>query len=69
MGGIWDLFKYLGICLDFDLFIFGYEFKFWKEKKVIVDGCLIKVYVEEIVVENGIKEYICFLICVVDIDW
>lgn len=31
IGGIWDLFKYFGICFDSDMYIFGYVFKFWED--------------------------------------
>lgn len=54
LGGIWDLFKYFGICLDSDMLIFGYGFKLWIDEKVIVDVLCIFDYLCEMICENGI---------------
>lgn len=51
IGGIWDLFKYFGICLDLDMYIFVYSFKFWIYDKIIFDGVIIMKYLYEIIEE------------------
>lgn len=58
MGGIWDLFKYFGLCFDFDMYILGFFFYLWKNFKVIVDGFFILFYIKEIVVYFGIDKKI-----------
>lgn len=37
-GGTWDLFRYLGIRSDSDMYTFGYGFKPWNDKSSIADG-------------------------------
>lgn len=69
LGGTWDLFKYPGIRSDSDLFTFGYEFKPWKDKKSIADASTILSYLNETVVENNIKQKICFNSKVISADW
>ena len=58
MGGTWDLFRYPGIRSDSDMYTLGYNFKPWREAKVIADGPSILKYVQETAAENGIDEHI-----------
>ena len=47
IGGTWDLFRYPGIRSDSDMSTFGYNFRPWREPKVLADGPSIKRYVSE----------------------
>lgn len=69
IGGIWDLFCYLGVCLDFDMFMFGYSFCLWYSDKVIFDGQMIFDYICDIVCIYGIDKMICYGQKVVVVDW
>lgn len=69
IGGIWDIFWYLGIWFDLDMFILGYDFKFWIIGKVIVDGFLIWEYVREIVIEYNVEKNIWFYYVVKCVFW
>lgn len=53
-GGTWDLFWYLGICFDLDMFTLGYWFWLWWELKVFVDGLSILCYVCDMVCDYGV---------------
>lgn len=69
MGGIWDFFCYFGVCLDLDVFMLGYSFKFWLGCKFIVDGGDICQYIQDVVDEGGIIFYICFGYRVKSVEW
>lgn len=60
IGGTWDLFQYPGIRSDSDMSTFGFNFKPWRESKVLADGASIRNYLNETVVENHLAEKIKF---------
>jgi monooxygenase len=69
LGGTWDLFKYPGIRSDSDMFTLGFRFKPWRSAKSIADGDLIKDYIKEAAVENGIDRHIRYRHRVIAADW
>ena len=69
MGGTWDLFRYPGIRSDSDMHTLGYNFKPWKETKVIADGASILNYVRETAEENDIEQHIHYDRTVKKADW
>ncbi len=58
MGGTWDLFRYPGIRSDSDLFTFGFEFRPWRDRKVLADGPGILQYIKDTAAEFGIDQHI-----------
>jgi monooxygenase len=69
IGGTWDLFRYPGIRSDSDMYTLGYNFKPWKEAKVIADGPSILKYVQETATENGIDKHIRYGYLVQKATW
>src|ERR1700757_2044005 len=69
LGGTWDLFKYPGIRSDSDMFTLGFRFKPWRSAQSIADGHLIKNYIKEAAVENGIDRHTRARHRVVAADW
>lgn len=69
MGGTWDLFKYPGIRSDSDMFTLGYNFKPWKDTKVLAGGADIKKYIEEAAEEYNVSEHIHFGIKGEKLEW
>jgi monooxygenase len=69
LGGTWDLFKYPGIRSDSDMHTLGYNFKPWRQKKVIADGASILSYIQETADENNITSHIKFNTRVNKISW
>jgi len=69
LGGTWDLFKYPGIRSDSDMHTLGYNFKPWRQKKVIADGPSILSYIQETADENNITSHIQFNTRVKKISW
>ena len=69
MGGTWDLFRYPGIRSDSDMHTLGYNFKPWREAKVIADGPSILKYVQETAAENGIDKHIRYGYLVKKAHW
>ncbi len=69
MGGTWDLFRYPGIRSDSDMHTLGYNFKPWKETKVIADGASVLNYVRETAEENDIEQHIHYDRTVKKADW
>jgi cation diffusion facilitator CzcD-associated flavoprotein CzcO len=69
IGGTWDLFRYPGIRSDSDMYTLGYNFKPWKEAKVIADGPSILKYVQETAAENRIDEHIRYSHLVKKATW
>ncbi len=60
IGGTWDLFKYPGIRSDSDMSTFGFNFKPWRESKVLADGASICNYLQETVAEKQLANHIEF---------
>lgn len=60
VGGTWDLFKYPGIRSDSDMSTFGFNFKPWRESKVLADGASICNYLKETVAEKHLENDIVF---------
>ncbi len=69
IGGTWDLFRYPGIRSDSDMCTFGYNFRPWREPKVLADGASIKRYVEDTAREYGVDKHIRFGHQVVSAHW
>ena len=69
LGGTWDLFRYPGIRSDSDMHTLGYNFKPWKEAKVIADGASILNYVRETAEENNIERHIHYDRAVKKANW
>ena len=69
IGGTWDLFKYPGIRSDSDMSTFGYNFRPWKEAKVLADGPSIKAYMKGAAEEHGVLPHIHFGRAVLRADW
>jgi monooxygenase len=69
LGGTWDLFKYPGIRSDSDMHTLGYNFKPWRQKKVIADGPSILSYIRETADENNITSHIQFNTRVNKVSW
>ena len=60
IGGTWDLFKYPGIRSDSDMYTFAYSFKPWTDREYIGSAERINHYLNELVSEEGIDQYIRF---------
>lgn len=60
VGGTWDLFKYPGIRSDSDMSTFGFNFKPWRESKILADGTSICNYLNETVAEKQLANHIEF---------
>ena len=69
IGGTWDLFRYPGIRSDSDMSTFGYNFRPWRESKVLADGPSIKRYVTETAEKYGVTPHIRFSRKVTNADW
>ncbi|GIF12169.1 flavin-containing monooxygenase [Actinoplanes teichomyceticus] len=68
-GGTWDLFRYPGIRSDSDLHTFGYEFRPWREERVIADAASILRYLRETAAEHGIDRRIRYHHRVIGASW
>ncbi len=60
IGGTWDLFRYPGIRSDSDMSTFGYNFRPWREPKVLADGPSIRKYVSDTAERYGVTPHIRF---------
>src|SRR6185437_6723170 len=60
IGGTWDLFRYLGVRSDSDMFTLGYRFRPWTRAQAIADGPSILSYVRATATEAGIDQHIRF---------
>ncbi|HET7817339.1 MAG TPA: NAD(P)/FAD-dependent oxidoreductase [Sphingomicrobium sp.] len=60
VGGTWDLFRYPGVRSDSDIFTLGFPFRPWPSDTAIVEGALIRDYVEDTARELGLFERIRF---------
>lgn len=69
IGGTWDLFRYPGIRSDSDMSTFGYNFRPWRESKVLADGPSIKRYVTETAEKYGVIPHIQFGRKVIKAEW
>jgi cation diffusion facilitator CzcD-associated flavoprotein CzcO len=69
IGGTWDLFRYPGIRSDSDMLTFGFNFRPWRDTKVLADGPAIRGYLRDTVREYGIEEKIRFGVRVVRAAW
>lgn len=58
IGGTWDLFRYPGIRSDSDMSTFGFNFRPWREPKVLADGASIKRYLHEAAEQYGVTRHI-----------
>ena len=58
IGGTWDLFRYPGIRSDSDMSTFGFNFRPWREPKVLADGASIKRYLTEAATQYGVQKHI-----------
>jgi cation diffusion facilitator CzcD-associated flavoprotein CzcO len=69
IGGTWDLYRYPGIRSDSDMLTFGYNFRPWRDTKVLADGPSIRAYVEETAAVHGVTEHIRFGRAVTRAEW
>ncbi|MGH8457237.1 MAG: flavin-containing monooxygenase [Stenotrophobium sp.] len=69
IGGTWDLFRYPGIRSDSDMSTFGFNFRPWREPKVLADGASIKRYVSETAERYHVTPHIRFGRKVVHAAW
>ncbi|MFL6848977.1 MAG: flavin-containing monooxygenase [Sphingomicrobium sp.] len=69
VGGTWDLFSYPGVRSDSDMFTLGFPFRPWPSDQAIVDGPVIRQYVEDTACETGTFEHIRFGQKVVRAAW
>ncbi len=69
IGGTWDLFRYPGILSDSDMSTFGYNFRPWREPKVLADGASIKRYVNDAAEQYKVTPNIRFGRKVLRADW
>jgi monooxygenase len=60
IGGTWDLFKYPGIRSDSDMYTFSYSFKPWTDKEYIGSADRIRNYLNELVSDESLTDYIRF---------
>lgn len=58
IGGTWSFFNYPGIRSDSDMSTFGYEFKPWREDKVLAQAGEICNYLQQTVDEFNLGSYI-----------
>ncbi|AXQ31119.1 NAD(P)/FAD-dependent oxidoreductase [Solimonas sp. K1W22B-7] len=69
IGGTWDLFRYPGIRSDSDMSTFGFNFRPWREPRVLSDGASIKRYLTEAAEQNGVTQHIRFGRRVTRAEW
>jgi cation diffusion facilitator CzcD-associated flavoprotein CzcO len=69
IGGTWDLFKYPGIRSDSDMYTFAYSFKPWTDREYIGSADRIKHYLNELVSDENLDQYIRFQQKVISADW
>ncbi|MGH8114928.1 MAG: flavin-containing monooxygenase [Rhodanobacteraceae bacterium] len=69
IGGTWDLFRYPGIRSDSDMSTFGFNFRPWREPKVLADGASIKRYVTETAEHYRVTSHIRFGRKVTHAEW
>lgn len=69
IGGTWDLFKYPGIRSDSDMYTFSYSFKPWTDREYIGTADRIKHYLDELVSDENLDQYIRFQQKVISADW
>jgi len=69
IGGTWDLFRYPGIRSDSDMFTLGYNFRPWKDIKMLADGPSIRQYIDDTANENNVKKNIMFGKKISKISW
>src|SRR4026208_2240892 len=68
-GGTWDLFRYLGVRSDSDMYTLGYRFRPWRDPRAIADGPAILGYIRETAVEFGVDKAIRYRHRVVSAHW
>jgi len=69
IGGTWDLFRYLGIRSDSDMYTLGYSFRPWDGEHSIADGASIVQYIKDTAAEAGIDEQIRFHHRIIAAEW
>lgn len=69
IGGTWSLFKYPGIRSDSDMSTFGFNFKPWREDKILAQAGDICNYLQETVDEYQLSQKIKFNHGVTSANW
>lgn len=69
IGGTWDIFRYPGIRSDSDMFTLGYNFRPWKDIKMLADGPSIRQYIDDTANEHNVKKNIMFGKKISKISW
>lgn len=60
IGGTWDLFRYPGVRSDSDMSTFGFNFRPWREPKVLADGASIQRYLTDTAERYNVTPHIRF---------
>jgi len=68
-GGTWDLFRYPGIRSDSDMYTFAYSFKPWTEREYIGSAERIRNYLQELVQDEQLEQYIRFEQKALSAEW
>ena len=69
IGGTWSLFKYPGIRSDSDMSTFGFNFKPWREDKILAQASEICHYLQETIDEFKLADKIHFHHSVQNANW
>jgi len=67
-GGTWWTHRYPGVRSDSDLFTYGYRFKPWRGPSIAA-GDAILAYLDEVIEEDGLGEYIRYRHRVTSASW
>ena len=69
IGGTWDLFRYPGVRSDSDMYTLGFPFRPWRSDQAIVEGPVIRQYVEDTARKHGVFDSIRFSKRVTSAGW
>ena len=69
LGGTWDLFRYLGIRSDSDMYTFGFPFRRWTSDSKYGNGPDIVEYMNDTVAEFGIDKHVRYCQSVTRAAW
>src|ERR1044071_3474473 len=67
-GGTWWTHRYPGVRSDSDLFTYGYRFKPWRGPSIAAGGEIL-AYLDEVIKEDGLDEYIRYKHRVTAASW
>src|SRR6476661_10346592 len=67
-GGTWWTHRYPGVRSDSDLFTYGYRFKPWRGPSIAAGGAILE-YLDEVIDEDGLDQYIRYQHRVTAASW